>query len=194
MGEAHSLEDAPTVAVTVAELIEREAIRDFYTREARLLDGNELTAWVGLLHPGIWYLVPSRTFKAAADDFSAASAAMADDHESIASKVARYETLHAWSEDPPSMTRRFVTNHDIRAGADPSLAGGGAQEAAAPGRSWTVGTNVLVYHARRDVRPALVSAARRDVLVDAGDGLRLWRREVYLDHNTLPVQDLAIFL
>jgi 3-phenylpropionate/cinnamic acid dioxygenase small subunit len=184
MGEPHG----------ATELIEREAIRDFYTREARLLDGNELTAWLGLLHPGIWYLVPGRTFRALADDFSAASGVMVDDHESIGSKVARYETLHAWSEDPPSMTRRFVTNHDISAGADPGLARPGDGEAGAPGRSWTVGTNVLVYHARRDVHPALISATRRDVLVDEGDGLRVWRRQVYLDHNTLPVQDLAIFL
>jgi phthalate 3,4-dioxygenase subunit beta len=192
MAELDSLDTDPAVmAAMLTGLAEHEAIRDFYTREARLLDGNELTAWLGLLHPGIRYLVPGRTFRAQADDFSAASGVMVDDHESITSKVARYETLHAWSEDPPSMTRRFVTNHDIGAGADPGVAGA---TGAPPGRSWTVATNVLVYHARRDVRPALISAARRDVLVDEGEGLRVWRRNAYLDHNTLPVQDLAIFL
>ncbi|GAA5190222.1 3-phenylpropionate/cinnamic acid dioxygenase subunit beta [Rugosimonospora acidiphila] len=173
-------------AADAARYGEHAAIRDFYSLEARLLDDNLLTDWLGLLHENVAYLVPNRTFKPLVeDDFSVASGVMVDDHDSVAAKVARYETLHAWSEDPPSMTRRFVTNVEI--GVDPV-------SETPPGRAWTARTNVLVYHARRDQQPALISAGRRDVLVDGGNGLRVWRRLVHLDHNTLPVQDLAIFL
>ena len=33
---------------------------------------------------------------------------MVDDHESITSKVARYETLHAWSEDINAVRMKYL--------------------------------------------------------------------------------------
>lgn len=182
---AASRESSGSWGTVTGERLSRNAqVVDFLHEEAALLDADRLGDWLALLTDDISYLVPGRTYKqrdAEGGDFSAASAEMRDDHASISAKVARYETLHAWSEDPPSISRRFVTNVRV---AD---AGNEADV-------YEVSSNLLVFHVRRAQEPALISARREDRLRLVREGLRLRARVVYLDHLALPVQDLAIFL
>jgi len=95
-------------------------------------------------------------------------------------RVQRLATDHAWTEDPPSRTRHFVTNiRTFRAGAG----------------ELRVESALLLFRSRGDTRePDLISAGRTDLLRETGDGLRLARREITVDESVLRTQNLAVFL
>jgi len=94
--------------------------------------------------------------------------------------VQRLATDHAWTEDPPSRTRHFITN--VR-----TFRGGGGE--------WLVESALLMFRSRGDTRPPeLVSAGRSDLLRETEDGLRLARREITVDEPVLRTQNLAVFL
>ncbi|GFM25890.1 aromatic-ring-hydroxylating dioxygenase subunit beta, partial [Mycobacterium sp. PO2] len=91
------------------------------------------------------------------------------------------ETDFSWAESPRSRTRHFVSN--IR-----TVAGPEADEL-------TVRSNLLFFRSRGDSgRWELLSAERVDVLRRTDDSLRLARREVLLDHSTLPIDNLSVVL
>ncbi|MCV7027606.1 aromatic-ring-hydroxylating dioxygenase subunit beta, partial [Mycolicibacterium novocastrense] len=59
----------------------------------------------------------------------------------------------------------------------------------------TVRSNLLFFRSRGDSgRWELLSAERVDVLRRTDDSLRLARREVLLDHSTLPIDNLSVVL
>jgi 3-phenylpropionate/cinnamic acid dioxygenase small subunit len=104
-----------------------------------------------------------------------------EDVYSLTKRVERLGGDHAWTEDPPSRTRRFVTNMRV-------LAGKGDDELIAH-------SYLLVFRSRLDVRPPeWVSAERRDVLRRVDGTLRLARRDITVDEAVLRTQNLAIFL
>ncbi len=95
-------------------------------------------------------------------------------------RVQRLATDRAWTEDPPSRTRHFVTN--VRTFRHQT---GELQVASA----------LLLFRSRGDTREAdLISAGRTDLLRETGDGLRLARREITVDESVLRTQNLAVFL
>ena len=95
-------------------------------------------------------------------------------------RVQRLATDHAWTEDPPSRTRHFVTNvRTFRAAAG----------------ELRVQSALLLFRSRGDTREAdLISAGRTDLLRATADGLRLARREIIVDESVLRTQNLAVFL
>jgi 3-phenylpropionate/cinnamic acid dioxygenase small subunit len=100
---------------------------------------------------------------------------------SLRRRVARFQTEHAWTEDPPSRLRHHLTN--VRTFA-----------AEVPGHL-IVDSAVLLYRSRGDVRePAVISAGREDLLRRSGDGWKLARRTILADDSVLRTQNLAIFL
>ncbi len=95
-------------------------------------------------------------------------------------RVERLATDHAWTEDPPSRTRHFVSN--VR-----TFRNGGA--------GLRVESSLLLFRSRGDTRPPdLLSAGRTDILRQTGDGFRLARREILVDESVLRTQNLAVFL
>ena len=156
---------------------------DFVHLEAELLDGNRLREWFELVDPEIDYRVPIRVTRerAAGAGFSVTGWHMLETYGSIETRIERLETEYAWAEDPPSRTRRFVSNIRVSAGVrEDELA---------------VRTNLLLYRGRYDApEHQLVVAEREDVLRRVGGGLRLLRRLVLLEHATLPTHNLAVFL
>jgi phthalate 3,4-dioxygenase beta subunit len=107
-----------------------------------------------------------------------------EDRASLAMRVARLGTDRAWTEDPPSRTRRFVTNVRTFVG---ELADG--QE------ELEVESSLLFFRSRGDVRPAQLVAARRVDRLRRVDGeLRLARRELQVEEAVLRTQNLALFL
>ena len=103
---------------------------------------------------------------------------MDEDRGMLQTRVDRLDTEYAWAEDPPSRTRRLVTN--IRVAAD--------------GDRIAARSNLLVYRGRHgDTVDQLIAAERHDTLIRADD-LRLTERIVYLDHTALRTPNLAIFL
>lgn len=154
----------------------------FLTYEAELLDDNRLRDWLDLLHPDIEYTVPIRLTRerAAGPGFSTEGWHMNENYSSLETRVARLETEYAWAEDPPSRTRRYVTNVRAQAGE---------------GSAISVKSNMLLVRGRYDApNVQLLSSERRDVLEEVDGKLRLRTRLVLLDHSTLGTPNLGIFL
>lgn len=159
------------------------SVVDFLFEESALLDDREHRAWLDLVAPDIHYVVPVRITSphTLADSTLDDMAHFDEDLYSLEKRVGRLETEHAWAEDPPSRTRRYVTN--IRC-----WEGDKTDEIVAR-------SNLLVFRSRGDLLgPDLLSGQRTDVLRRTDGGLRLARREVILDESVLRTQNLAIFL
>jgi phthalate 3,4-dioxygenase beta subunit len=101
-----------------------------------------------------------------------------EDMYALRKRVQRLATDHAWTEDPPSRTRHFVTN--VRTFRHDGL---------------RVESALLLFRSRGDTREAdLISAGRADLLRETPGGLRLARREITVDEAVLRTQNLAVFL
>jgi phthalate 3,4-dioxygenase subunit beta len=162
-----------------------QAAHQFLVEEAALLDAADYRGWLDLLCADIRYLMPVRvtTARGAGFDSLADMGHFDEDMYALRKRVQRLATDHAWTEDPPSRTRHFVTN--VR-----TFRNGGAEPA-----EFLVQSAVLLFRSRGDTREAdLVSAGRTDLLRETAAGLRLARREITVDEAVLRTQNLAVFL
>ncbi len=156
---------------------------EFLVREAQLLDERRFREWLDLLAPDIVYRMPVRVTapETLEQGLLEDMAHFDEDLYSLRKRIERFETGHAWTEDPPSRTRHFVTN--VR-----TFDGTAADEI-------VVKSYVLLFRSRGDIRDAdLVSAERTDTLRRTDAGLRLARREILADESVLRTQNLAVFL
>ena len=153
----------------------------FLVEEAALLDSADYEGWLGLLTEDIEYLMPVRvtTARGAGFDSLGDMAHFDENLYSLRKRVQRFATEHAWTEDPPSRTRHFVSNvRTFERGVD-----------------LVVESALLLFRSRGDTREAdLVSAGRSDLLRATFGGLRLARREITVDESVLRTQNLAVFL
>jgi len=155
----------------------------FLVEEAHLLDTGEMEAWLGLLTDDIRYVMPVQVTRSrGAGATGPAMDHLDEDLHALRLRVQRLATGHAWTEEPPSRTRHFVTN--VRTFPGPAA------------HELVVESAVLLWRSRGDDRPPeLVSAGRDDLLRDDGyGGLRLARRLVRVDEAVLRTQNLAILL
>ncbi|WP_028920952.1 3-phenylpropionate/cinnamic acid dioxygenase subunit beta [Pseudonocardia acaciae] len=162
----------------------------FLVDEAYLLDAQDFDTWLSLLTDDVRYLMPVRatTARGAGFDTSPGMAHFDEDRYSLGRRVARFATEHAWTEDPPSRLRHFVTNVRAFATDDPD--------------ELAVQSAVLLFRSRGDVRePALVSAARDDLLrrdpsgkAESAGHWMLAARTITVDESVLRMQNLAVFL
>jgi len=158
-------------------------VLDFLYREADALDQRRHEEWLTMLTEDIVYKMPVRATSAHSldDSLRDGMAHFDEDHYSLSKRVDRFLTEHAWAEDPPSRTRRFVTNARAWETSDPD--------------ELLVTTSVLLFRSRGDIRDHdLISAGRRDTLRRVGDRLLLARRLIAVDESVLRTQNLAVFL
>ncbi len=151
--------------------------------EAYLLDSQEYEAWLGLLAEDIHYYMPVKVTTAlgAGYDTAPGMAHFDENWYSLSRRVARFATQHAWTEDPPSRLRHYVTNVRTFATDKPD--------------ELIVDSAVLLFRSRGDVREsALVSAGREDLLRRSDNGWKLARRLIAVDESVIRMQNLAIFL
>jgi 3-phenylpropionate/cinnamic acid dioxygenase small subunit len=149
--------------------------------EAALLDEGRLEEWLGLLSDDVRYSMPVRLTRerGSGPDTHAGTPHFLEDARTLRLRVERLKTEFAWAEDPPSRTRRFITN--VR----PSRTSDGVD----------VRSYLLLYRNRGDDSGMeLISAERRDSLRRTADGLRLCRREIRVDQSTLGIRNLAVLL
>jgi phthalate 3,4-dioxygenase subunit beta len=159
-----------------------DLVVDFLYQEAELLDERRHEEWLELLTGDVRYVAPVRvtTAHTLADSTLSGMAHFDEDRYSLTKRVQRFATEHAWAEDPPSRTRRYVTNVRVYQSPDHEL---------------TARSNVLLFRSRGDLHEHdLLSATRTDVLRVGDDGLRLARRDILLDESVLRTQNLAVFL
>jgi 3-phenylpropionate/cinnamic acid dioxygenase small subunit len=156
---------------------------EFLYPEAELLDDRRHEEWLDLLAEDVRYVVPVRVTTAHSLETSMSKDMCHFDEDlySLSKRVERFKTEHAWAEDPPSRTRRFITNIRAWEGASPD--------------ELIAGSSLLLFRSRGDIHDHdLLSASRTDVLRRDVDALKLVRREVLLDESVLRTQNLAIFL
>lgn len=151
--------------------------------EAYTLDEQRYADWMETLAEDIHYIMPVRVTTALGAGYTT-SPGMAhwdENKYSLSRRVARFLTEHAWTEDPPSRLRHYITN--IRTFKS-DVAGELITESA-----------VLLFRSRGDTNPAsYISAKREDVLRKTEDGYLLARRVIMVDESVLRTQNLAIFL
>ena len=89
-----------------------QAAHQFLVEEAALLDAADYAGWLTLLCEDIRYLMPVRvtTARGAGFDSLAGMAHFDENMYALRKRVERLATDHAWTEDPPSRTRHFVSN------------------------------------------------------------------------------------
>jgi phthalate 3,4-dioxygenase subunit beta len=157
------------------------AAHQFLVEEAALLDAADYPGWLDLLCEDIRYLMPVRVTTARGAPASARPGMghFDEDMYALRKRVQRLATDHAWTEDPPSRTRHFVTNVRTFRHED----------------GLKVESALLLFRSRGDTREAdLISAGRADLLRETPGGLRLARREITVDEAVLRTQNLAVFL
>ena len=151
--------------------------------EAYLLDEQNYDEWLSRIADDMHYLMPVRVTTALGAGYSTSPgmAHMDENKYSLSRRVARFATEHAWTEDPPSRLRHFVTNvRTFRTEKADEI---------------IVESAVLLFRSRGDVgEAATVSAGREDLLRRTGTGWQLARRTIMLDEAVIRMQNLAIFL
>lgn len=151
--------------------------------EAYLLDRGLFEEWLDLLTQDIHYYMPVRVTTSVGSGYDTAPgmAHFDEDKYSLSRRVARLRTEHAWTEDPPSRTRHYVTN--VRTFSTQR------------GGELIVESAVLLFRSRGDVmEPSLMSVAREDLLRESGGRYLLARRHIIADESVLRTQNLAVFL
>jgi 3-phenylpropionate/cinnamic acid dioxygenase small subunit len=187
---AHLLEPTPlppTVRsnrVPVGSPLYNECV-EFLIDEAEMLDELRFAEWSQLLAQDIEYNVPQRLTRPVRmqdGTFIRTVQHMHDNHASLMLRVRRItETRSAWCEDPPSRTRRLVSNVRVYRTENPN--------------EFKVQSYMLLTRNRFDFDYFdLIPCDRHDVLRKDGDSLRLARREVLIDQSVLGTPNLGIFL
>jgi len=160
-----------------------QAASQFLVEEAHLLDTSQFEEWLGLLDSLICYRMPVRvtSVKAASESDVQTMHHFDEDFYSLRKRVERFQTSHAWTEDPQSRLRHHVSNVRTFEAIEPDCL--------------VVESAVLLYRSRGDRNaPSILSAGRRDVLILREQGWRLIDRFIEIDESVLRTQNLAIFL
>jgi 3-phenylpropionate/trans-cinnamate dioxygenase beta subunit len=99
--------------------------------------------------------------------------------DTLERRIARLETGLAWSEDPPSRTRRLITNIEV--------------EPTEVASEIKVFANFLVYKNRAETEQDFFVGARKDVLRQADGGWKIASRKLVLDQTVILAKNVSIF-
>lgn len=151
--------------------------------ESYLLDAQDYEAWLSTIASDIHYLMPVRVTTALGAGYTTAPgmAHLDENWYSLSRRVARFATEHAWTEDPPSRLRHYITNVRTFRTKNPD--------------EIVVDSAVLLFRSRGDINEAAtISAGRDDLLRRTATGWELARRTIMVDESVIRMQNLAIFL
>jgi 3-phenylpropionate/cinnamic acid dioxygenase small subunit len=159
-------------------------ILETYYDEAEMLDELRYNEWIAWLAKDLRYTVPQRLTRLLADhDQSIDRSVMHydEDHGMLCARARRLGGNSAFAEDPPSRTRRLITNVRV--------------ELTGTEGEYRVLNYMLLTRSRfEQTRMAVLSGERRDRIRDLGDRFELVEREVIIDQSVLGMPNLAIFL
>ncbi|WP_443478692.1 aromatic-ring-hydroxylating dioxygenase subunit beta [Novosphingobium aerophilum] len=151
--------------------------------EAAALDERRFDDWVAFLAEDLIYTAPLRLTRNGPNKDRDVVRTMKHFDENYGSILMRTGRLSksAWAEDPPSRTRRFVTNVRI---AESEKSG-----------EYEVVSYLFVERSRFDnPENETLTAERRDVWRLVDGNYKLSVREIIVDQSTLGMSNLAIFL
>jgi 3-phenylpropionate/cinnamic acid dioxygenase small subunit len=177
----------PTFRTTDAET--QHAVEQFLYAEAELLDQHRFHEWLELFTEDVHYWAPTRMTRTVRErDHEIAargeSAFFEEDLPRLKGRVRRLTSGVSWSEEPPSRTRRLITNVRVRARDDGAL---------------DVACNFYVYRSRLERHQDWFVGERFDVLRPApspqtGYPFVIADRTIVLDQSTLLAPSISIFL
>lgn len=151
--------------------------------EAAALDERRFDEWVAMLGEDLIYTAPVRLTRSGPNkdrDVMRTMMHFDDNYQSILMRTGRL-SKSAWAEDPPSRTRRFVTNVRVAEWHN-------ADE-------YEVSSYLYVERSRfDDSHNETISAERRDIWRLVNGAYKLARREIIVDQSTLGMSNFAIFL
>jgi 3-phenylpropionate/cinnamic acid dioxygenase small subunit len=167
----------------LADPVIRDSIRDFLYLEALALDERRFRDWLDAFAEDARYEIPVRVTreKGAEWELSPTSRIYDETKRTLEFRVERLETDFAWSEQPPSRTRHYITN---------ILAARTEKD-----DEYLAYSNCLVYRSRGDdSNPSIFSAQRRDVLRKAGDSWKIVRRWAAIDQSLINSHNISVFI
>ncbi len=171
----------------VAAMVRQFEVERFYTREAALLDDRRFEEWLELFSEDTNYFMPIRRTRLAKEldrEFTRRGemAFFDDDKALMRARVDKLRTGRAWAEDPPSRTRRIVTNVDVVDVVD-------------AGTELTVRSNFLLYRTRLDSEEDTWIGSRIDTLRPGGEPgvFRISARTILLEQTVLLARNLSNF-
>lgn len=159
-------------------------VQGFYFEEARLLDDMHLNDWVAFLTDDVRYWMPLVTNRIGRDIGKERSrfgevAHFDENKTSLTNRVKRLSTGMAWAETPPSRTRRFISNIDVRDAAEDG--------------TLQVRSNFLIYRSHLEYDQEFFSGFREDTLRPHGERWRIARRDIVLDASVVLQKSLGLF-
>ena len=167
-------------SLTERALLQYE-VEQFLYAEAALLDARRYREWLALLADDIHYWMPIRRTVTLSDldlEFTkpGAMAYFDDDRDLLETRVKKLEAGSAWSEDPPSRSRHFVSNVRILDVAGDEI---------------TVEVCFHLYRTRLNSEVGGWVGRRVDVLRRAEGGFVLARRHIFLDQTVIPTTNMS---
>jgi 3-phenylpropionate/cinnamic acid dioxygenase small subunit len=160
-------------------------VLEFVYDEAALLDQQKFDDWAKVLAEDISYTAPLRITRQGPDRLNTVvrtTLHFDDDYSSLMGRLERLGTKSAWAEDPPSRTRRLVTNVRV-------------WETAKPNEFETESYLLLSRSRYEHYQLQVLSCVRHDLLRRSGPGaFKLARREIIVDQSVLGMANLAVFL
>ena len=154
-------------AVSTGLAISRAQIEDFLYHEAALLDAWRLEEWMELLTDDIVYEVPSTDLPDG--DPETTLFLIADNALRLRSRVEQLLGKHAWAENPPSRTRRLISNVRI---------------SGAEGDTVHITANFVVYRMRYELVDTYVGRYEYTLVQRDGE-LKIRQRKAILDLEVL---------
>ncbi|MEU0413510.1 aromatic-ring-hydroxylating dioxygenase subunit beta [Streptomyces griseorubiginosus] len=164
-------------------------VEQFLYAEAELLEDHRFQEWLALFTEDVLYWVPTRMTRVIRErdrEIAALgeSAFIEEDITGLRGRVRRLQSGISWSEEPPSRTRRLITNVRIRPGGNGEL---------------DVVSNFYVYRSRLERHQDWFVGERFDVLRPAdqeatGYPFAIAHRKIVLEQSTLLAPSLSIFL
>ena len=168
-------------AVTSEQMLLQYEIEQFLYHEASLLDERRFGDWLNLLTEDIHYWMPIRrttTAREVENEFTApgAMAFFDEDLMMLQLRVKKMTGPAAWSEDPPSRTRHFVSNIRISDNTADEI---------------TVDLNFHLYRTRLESEEDSWIGRRQDVIRRVDGELKLAKRHIYLEQTLILSQNLS---
>jgi biphenyl 2,3-dioxygenase beta subunit len=156
-------------------------VEEFLSYEASLLDERRFDEWLDLLTDDIHYWMPIRrttTAKEVANEFTKPGdgAFFDDDKQMLTLRVQRLQVGRAWAEDPPSRTRRMVSNIRILS---------------IDGDDMLLTANFQLYRTRLASEEDCWIGRREDLLRRAEGRLKLARRHIFLEQTVILAQNMS---
>lgn len=169
---------------TIDEMTRYFSVQHFLYEEAALLDGRRFDEWLERCAPDIRYWMPAQSNRDRRERDRTVGGPkdlpmFEETWEHLHQRVRRLATGHAWAEEPPSRTRRFIAN--LRVGTNDS---GGV----------LASCSLLLYRTRHDADVQFFVASREDELrPHEAFGWQIAARTIVLDATTVPGHNLSVF-